>query len=83
MGKQSAQIIELLGYRAADELVHRDDLVVFATNKEKKGSKATKEAKDPIATHFMGHPVYGTPVMANGTMYIQSMNRLFAIADER
>ncbi|MCC6809628.1 MAG: glutamate 5-kinase [Deltaproteobacteria bacterium] len=44
MGKQSAQIIELLGYRSADELVHRDDLVVFASNKDKKGSKA-KEAK--------------------------------------
>ena len=45
MGKQSAQIIELLGYRSADELVHRDDLVVFASNKEKKGSKAAKEPK--------------------------------------
>jgi glutamate 5-kinase len=40
MGKQSAQIIELLGYRSADELVHRDDLVVFAAGKEgKKGVK--------------------------------------------
>jgi glutamate 5-kinase len=46
VGKQSAQIIELLGYRGADELVHRDDLVVFATNKDKKGSKASKPTEE-------------------------------------
>ena len=46
VGKQSAQIIELLGYRGADELVHRDDLVVFATNKDKKGTKAAKPTEE-------------------------------------
>lgn len=44
MGKQSAQIIEVLGYRSADELVHRDDLVVFAASKgDKKGVKPKEE----------------------------------------
>lgn len=46
MGKQSPQIIEILGYRSADELVHRDDLVVFASN-NKKGSKAGAVAAAP------------------------------------
>jgi glutamate 5-kinase len=44
MGKQSAQIVEILGYRSADELVHRDDLVVFASSKaDKKGVKSKEE----------------------------------------
>jgi len=44
MGKQSAQIVELLGYRSADEFVHRDDLVVFAAGKDgKKGVKSKQE----------------------------------------
>lgn len=32
-----------------------------------------------LAKHSMGAPVYGTPVLSHGTMYILSLNKLFAI----
>ena len=40
---------------------------------------AAKDAKEPTTTINMGASVYGTPVMANGTLYIMSMHKLFAI----
>jgi len=44
--------------------------------------KATS-AETPIAQHNMGSNVYGSPVYANGTLYILSMQRLFAISDKK
>jgi glutamate 5-kinase len=31
-GHQSSRIEALLGYRGRDEMIHRDDLIVFATS---------------------------------------------------
>ena len=45
------------------------DVRIFAASKEKK----------EIATHNMGMAVYGTPIMANGTLYILGLNKIFAI----
>jgi outer membrane protein assembly factor BamB len=44
-----------------------------------------KVAKQPekIAEHDMGSPVYSTPVFANGTLYIMSRDKLFAISDKK
>jgi outer membrane protein assembly factor BamB len=39
--------------------------------------------KEVIATNNMGAPVYGSPVMANGTMYILSLDKLFAISEKK
>jgi len=36
MGKNPQQMIEILGYRLTDEMVHRHDLVVFTSTKETK-----------------------------------------------
>ncbi|HEV7868121.1 MAG TPA: PQQ-binding-like beta-propeller repeat protein [Chthoniobacteraceae bacterium] len=47
------------------------DLVVFASAKEKK-----------VLTELnMGSPVYSTPIVANGTMYIGTQTHLYAVAD--
>ena len=48
------------------------DLVVLAAAKEKKVLSETN----------LGAPVYGTPVVANGTLYLQSNSHLFAFRDE-
>jgi outer membrane protein assembly factor BamB len=47
------------------------DVVVFAANKEKKVLSETN----------LGSPVYSTPVVANGTIYISSNTHLYAIYD--
>jgi outer membrane protein assembly factor BamB len=44
---------------------------------------AAKDAKEPITTINMAASVYGTPVMANGTLYIMSMHKLFAIGPKQ
>jgi outer membrane protein assembly factor BamB len=48
------------------------DLIVMAASKEKKVISATN----------VGAPIYGTPVVANGTIYVQSNTHLFALDDE-
>jgi outer membrane protein assembly factor BamB len=47
------------------------DLVVLAASKEK---KVLSEAN-------LGSPVYSTPVVANGTVYVASTTQLFAVSD--
>jgi outer membrane protein assembly factor BamB len=44
--------------------------------------KAGRE-KELIATHNMGAAVYGSPVMANGAMYILSLDKLFCIEEKK
>lgn len=39
--------------------------------------------KEEIATHNMGAAVYGSPVMANGAMYILSLDKLFCIEEKK
>lgn len=46
------------------------DVIVFAHGKEKK----------VLATNRMGGPVYSSPVVANGVLYIGTMSHLFAIS---
>ena len=48
------------------------DFVVLAATKEKKVLSETN----------LGAPVYGTPVVANGTLYLQSNSHLFAFHDQ-
>ena len=42
-------------------------------------------AKDvkKVGEYDMGSPVYSTPVYANGTLYIMSRDKLFAISDKK
>ena len=47
------------------------DVVVLAAAKEKK----------VIGEVNMGAPVYSTPIVANGTMYVGTQTHLFAIAE--
>ena len=47
------------------------DVVVLADDKVKK----------VITEVNMGAPVYSTPIVANGTMYVGSQTHLFAIAE--
>ena len=47
------------------------DLFVFAASKEKKLISVTN----------LGAPVYSTPVVANGTLYVHSNTHLFAFYD--
>ena len=47
------------------------DLVVLAVTKEKKIISETN----------LGAAIYGTPIVANGTIYLQSNTHLFAFAD--
>ena len=44
-----------------------------------------KDAKEmeKISEHDMGSPVYSTPVFANGTLYIMSRDKLFAISEKK
>ena len=49
------------------------DVVILAADKTEK----------VIATHNMGASVFGSPVYSNGTLYILSMTRLFAISDKK
>ena len=45
--------------------------------------KVSKQ-KEKIVEHEMGDsPVYSTPVYANGTLYIMSRDKLFAIAGKK
>jgi outer membrane protein assembly factor BamB len=37
----------------------------------------------PIATHNAGSPIYSTPVLANGTLYVMCRDKLFAIGPGR
>ena len=41
-----------------------------------------KEPKK-IAEHDMGSPVYSTPVFANGTLYVMTRDKLYAISDKK
>jgi outer membrane protein assembly factor BamB len=47
------------------------DVVVMAASKDKKVISETN----------LGSPVYGTPVVANGVVYIQSNTHLFAFSN--
>ena len=42
-------------------------------------------AKKPnkIAEHDMGSPVYSTPVFSNGTLYVMTRDKLYAISDKK
>lgn len=48
------------------------DLMVFAASKEKKLLSVTN----------LGAPVYSTPVIANGTLYVASNTHLFAFSTQ-
>ncbi len=39
------------------------------------------ENKEPVEEINMGTSIYSTPVAANGTIYISTKDKLFAIAD--
>ncbi len=60
------------------------DFVVFAANKGKKLSPEKVKPGAPeneavvISETNLGAPVYGTPIVANGVVYIQSNTHLFA-----
>ena len=57
------------------------DLVVFASDKQKKIlSKMTVDGKEEEGPN-LGASIYSTPVAANGTLYIQSNKHLFAVHD--
>jgi len=47
------------------------DLIVLAASKEKK----------ILSTANLGSPVYSTPVVANGVLYVSSTTHLYAICD--
>ena len=58
------------------------DLVVLAASKEKKIlSKMTERGREVDGPN-LGAPVYSTPVVANGVLYIASNTHLYAIHDE-
>ena len=44
--------------------------------------EVAKQAK-LIAEHDMGSPVYSTPVYANGTLYVMTRDKLYAISDKK
>ena len=48
------------------------DFVVLAATKEKK----------LISENNMGSPIYSTPIIANGVMYVGTQTHLYAIHDE-
>ncbi|HKQ37445.1 MAG TPA: PQQ-binding-like beta-propeller repeat protein [Verrucomicrobiae bacterium] len=57
------------------------DFVVLAASKEKKIlSKMTIDGREQDGPN-LGAPVYGTPVIANGVVYIQSNTHLYAFHD--
>src|SRR3954466_6817837 len=57
------------------------DLVVLAATKEKKIlSKISVDGREQDGPN-LGAPVYGTPVIANGVVYIQSNTHLYAFHD--
>jgi outer membrane protein assembly factor BamB len=57
------------------------DLVVLAASKEKKIlSKMTVDGREQDGPN-LGAPVYGTPIVANGVVYIQSNTHLYAFHD--
>jgi outer membrane protein assembly factor BamB len=57
------------------------DFLVLAANKEKKILSTTvldgKGAEGPN----LGAPIYSTPIVANGVLYVASVSHLFAIHD--
>ena len=57
------------------------DFVVLAASKEKKIlSKMTIDGREQDGPN-LGAPVYGTPIVANGVIYIQSNTHLYAFHD--
>jgi len=57
------------------------DLVVFAAGKQKNVlSKITVDGREQDGPN-LGAPVYGTPIVANGVVYIQSNTHLYAFHD--
>lgn len=57
------------------------DFVVLAATKEKKIlSKITVDGREQDGPN-LGAPVYGTPIVANGVVYIQSNTHLYAFHD--
>jgi outer membrane protein assembly factor BamB len=44
--------------------------------------EVAKEAKK-VAEHDMGSPVYSTPVYSNGTLYVMTRDKLYAISDKK
>jgi outer membrane protein assembly factor BamB len=58
------------------------DLVVLAASKEKKILSRMKENGRDVDGPNLGAPVYSTPVVANGVLYISSNTHLYAIHDE-
>ena len=58
------------------------DVVVFASSKEKKIlSKMMVDGKEQDGPN-LGSPVYSTPIVANGVVYIASNTHLYAIYDQ-
>ncbi|MBI3879721.1 MAG: PQQ-binding-like beta-propeller repeat protein [Verrucomicrobia bacterium] len=61
------------------------DVVVLAVSKEKKILSKMKVVENGVAKELngpnLGAPVYSTPVVANGVLYIASNTHLFAIHD--
>ena len=41
----------------------------------------SKDAKEPIAESNLGNAVYGSPVFANGTLYVMAKDKLYAIQE--
>lgn len=57
------------------------DLVVLAASKEKQIlSKTTVDGREQDGPN-LGSPVYGTPIVANGVVYLQSNTHLWAFQD--
>lgn len=44
---------------------------------------AKKDGGEPIAEHNMGASVHSSPVFSNGTLYVMTDNRLFAIGQQK
>jgi outer membrane protein assembly factor BamB len=63
------------------------DFIVLAANKGKKLPPEKIKAGGPeneatvISQTNMGSPVYGTPIEANGSIYVQSNTHLFSLYD--
>ena len=43
--------------------------------------EAKRDGGEPIATHNLGNAIYGTPVFANGTLYIMAKDKVYAIQE--
>ncbi len=59
------------------------DLVVFAASKEKQVlTKNRVDGREQNGINF-GEPLYGTPVAANGSLYIQTHTRLYSFQNKK